>query len=185
MSGLRTSHRATCGRSSSAPRRGPSQPSGASFDLRRPRPDSPMYRYVLEKQPSRLTHRSVLWRDPDRQRRRAEDVEICKTTFCSRRNPKRFLVSGIVEAGGREGIPHNLTETGEVSGLLQPADRRVACPLPSDLRHQPTRGHDADVRQKLDVAALQDNGLDGSGVGLAIVDSGIYVPRIKRLLGDT
>ena len=41
-----------------------------------------------------------------------------------------------------------------------------------------------DVRANLGVGILKDNGLDGSGVALAIVDSGIYRRRIRHLLGD-
>ncbi len=38
--------------------------------------------------------------------------------------------------------------------------------------------------RKLNVKALQGKGLDGSDVAIAIVDSGIFAPRIERLLGD-
>jgi hypothetical protein len=44
-------------------------------------------------------------------------------------------------------------------------------------------GKKADVAGKLDVATLAANGLDGANVAIAIMDSGIYVPHLTRLLG--
>jgi subtilisin family serine protease len=44
---------------------------------------------------------------------------------------------------------------------------------------------DADtVRLKLDTATLAGLGLDGTNVAIAIVDTGIFLPRITQLLGD-
>ena len=40
------------------------------------------------------------------------------------------------------------------------------------------------VRQRLGFQTLQDNGLTGAGVAIAIVDSGIFLPRLERLLGE-
>ena len=44
-------------------------------------------------------------------------------------------------------------------------------------------GEKTDVAAKLDVATLAANGLDGSGVAIAIVDTGIYLPHLTRQLG--
>jgi subtilase family protein len=49
----------------------------------------------------------------------------------------------------------------------------------------PYVGDTVKVRQKLDTATLWQHGLDGSGVALAIVDSGIFKPRLEKLLGET
>jgi subtilisin family serine protease len=48
----------------------------------------------------------------------------------------------------------------------------------------PAVGDTDTVRDKLHARELADAGFDGSDVAIAIVDSGIYLPRIMRLLGD-
>lgn len=63
-----------------------------------------------------------------------------------------------------------------IVGLLTPA-------LPTCGTSQYVGNTDT-VRHKLHVGTLADFGLDGSNIALAIVDSGIYLPRITRLLGD-
>jgi hypothetical protein len=96
----------------------------------------------------------------------------------------RFLVSGFVEAS--RGVPHYFTgndgqrypvySNPAIGGLLSPC-------LPTCGTSQYV-GTAQDVRHRLDVQTLKSKGLDGSGVGLAIVDSGIYVPRLEQLLGE-
>jgi Subtilase family len=97
---------------------------------------------------------------------------------------ERFLVSGFVNVTGGS-VPPYFVEKGErypihsnppIGGLLQPC-----LPTCGTSRYV---GTSADVQQNLDLKTLQDNGLNGSGVALAIVDSGIYKPRIERLLGE-
>ena len=44
-------------------------------------------------------------------------------------------------------------------------------------------GAASDVAAKLDIATLAQHGLDGSGVAIAIVDTGIYLPHLTRELG--
>ena len=92
-------------------------------------------------------------------------------------------MSGFVEAGDQ--IPEHFDEKGEkypiysnplIGGLLSPC-------LPTCGSSKPV-GTTQTVRTRLDVPTLQANGLDGTGVGLAIVDSGIYLGRIQRLLGE-
>ncbi len=111
-----------------------------------------------------------------------ESIEDVRTAFQEPRKSKRFLVSGFVEASDQ--IPAYFDEKGEkypiysnplIGGLLSPC-------LPTCGSSKPV-GTIQTVRTKLDVPTLQANGLDGTGVGLAIVDSGIYVRRIQRLLG--
>lgn len=112
-----------------------------------------------------------------------ESVEDVRVAFQEPTKSKRFLVSGFVEAGDQ--IPAHFDEKGErypiysnplIGGLLSPC-------LPTCGSSKPV-GTTQTVRTKLDVPTLQANGLDGTGVGLAIVDSGIYVRRIQRLLGE-
>jgi len=97
----------------------------------------------------------------------------------------RFLVSGFVEVSGRipeyfvlEDKKYPIHSNPLIDGL-----RPLPPCLPTCVTSQAV-GTSQDVKRKLDVQTLQDNGLDGSGVALAIVDSGIFRPRIERLLGD-
>ena len=112
-----------------------------------------------------------------------ESAEEVQTAFQEPEKSERFLVSGFVEAGDQ--IPAHFDEKGEkypiysnplIGGLLSPC-----LPTCGSSKYV---GDTQTVRTKLDVPTLQANGLDGTGVGLAIVDSGIYVRRIQRLLGE-
>lgn len=47
----------------------------------------------------------------------------------------------------------------------------------------PPVGETSDVQAKLDVATLEQYGLDGSGVAIAVVDTGIFLPRLTKRLG--
>lgn len=98
----------------------------------------------------------------------------------------RFLVSGFVEARGR--VPQHFVGKGDqrypihsnpvIGGLLTPPPCLPTCGTSRYV------GTTQDVRDRLGVATLKSKGLDGSGVGLAIVDSGIFIPRLEQLLGD-
>ena len=98
----------------------------------------------------------------------------------------RFLVSGFVDARG--GVPHFFIGEGDqrypihsnpvIGGLLAPPPCLPTCGTSQYV------GTTQDVRNRLGVATLKSKGLDGSGVALAIVDSGIYMPRLERLLGE-
>lgn len=100
------------------------------------------------------------------------------------KNSKKFLVSGFVKVG-REGVPSYLDGDVEspvhsdpvIGGLLSPC--RPTCGSSQAV------GTAVDVANKLDAPRLHARGFDGSGVGLAIVDSGIYLPRITRPFGPT
>jgi hypothetical protein len=63
-----------------------------------------------------------------------------------------------------------------IVGMLAPPDPTCGTSL--------AVGDTETVRKKLHARTLADFGLDGSNVALAIVDSGIYLPRITQLLGD-
>jgi Subtilase family len=101
--------------------------------------------------------------------------------FLQPEKSEKFLVTGFVEASGRERVPPFIDKEPVhsdplIGGLLDPC--RPTCGTSRPV------GHTGTVRQKLSFPTLQYNGLDGSGVGVAIVDSGIYLPRIERLLGE-
>jgi hypothetical protein len=109
-----------------------------------------------------------------------ESAEEVQTAFQEPEKSERFLVSGFVEAGDQ--IPAHFDDKYPIysnpliGGLLSPC-----LPTCGSSKYV---GTTQTVRTQLDVPTLQANGLDGSGVGLAIVDSGIYVRRIQRLLGE-
>ena len=99
----------------------------------------------------------------------------------------RFLVSGFVNMTDRGDVPEYFVEKDQrypihsnplIGGLLNLPPCLPTCGTSKYV------GTTRDVRSKLDVQTLEENGLDGSGVALAIVDSGIYIPRIEQLLGE-
>jgi len=115
------------------------------------------------------------------QREGAENLQ----TFLRPEESDRFLVSGFVKVTGRDGVPEYVVKKEQkylihsnplIGGLLNPC-------LPTCGTSQAV-GNTQDARDKLDVNTLKRKGLDGSGVALAIVDSGIYKDRIERLLGE-
>ena len=102
-------------------------------------------------------------------------------------NSRRFLISGYVDVSDEDGVPKHFVENDEtypiysnplIGGLQKPPPFVPTCVTSQYV------GDTKRVRHKLQFQTLEDNGLDGSGVAIAIVDSGIYLPRIKRLLGD-
>ena len=115
------------------------------------------------------------------------DAKDLRAAFRDPGNSDRFLISGFVEIGGR--VPHHFIGQDDqkypihsnpaIGGLLSLPACLPTCGTSRYL------GTTQDVRNRLDVATLQSRGLDGSGVALAIVDSGIYVPRLEQLLGES
>src|SRR5829696_616498 len=115
------------------------------------------------------------------------DAKDLRAAFRDPGNSDRFLISGFVEIGGR--VPHHFIGQDDqkypihsnpaIGGLLSLPPCLPTC---GTSRHV---GTTQDVRNHLDVATLKSRGLDGSGVALAIVDSGIYVPRLEQLLGES
>jgi hypothetical protein len=102
---------------------------------------------------------------------------------------ERFLVSGFLRVN-RDRVPEYFGENGErypihsnppIGGLQRPGQPPPCLPTCGTSQYVGTA---SDVQQKLCFQTLQDNGLNGSGVALAIVDSGIYKRRIEQLLGD-
>ena len=112
-----------------------------------------------------------------------EDLQV----FLHPANSETFLVSGTVRAG-RDGVPEFLPEKGEQypvhSNPLVGALRQDVKPCPPTCGTSQAVGDTSDVRHKLGFQTLQDNHLDGSGVALAIVDSGVFRPRLERALGE-
>lgn len=114
-----------------------------------------------------------------------ESAQDLRRAFQDPKNSERFLVSGFVEVSDGRVPEHFVEKDGKkyaihsnplIGGLLQPC-----LPTCGSSKYVGTIDN---VRQKLDFQTLQNHQLDGSGVALAIVDSGIYKPRIERLLGD-
>ena len=104
--------------------------------------------------------------------------------FVDPEKSQRFLVSGFVPVSSGGVVPSYIDEKNQypihsnpvVGGLLNPC--RPTCGSSQAVGYADT------VRQRLEFGILQRNGLDGSGVAIAIVDSGIYLPRLERLLGE-
>src|SRR5215510_4310581 len=94
---------------------------------------------------------------------------------------KRFLVRGLIEVKEPDTIPvfiDNESAGGPARVFSDPAIgayrmRGINRPV----------GDTARVRERLQSPMLNDKGLDGAGVAIAIVDSGIYRPRLTRQLG--
>jgi hypothetical protein len=115
------------------------------------------------------------------------DARDLRAAFREPGNSDRFLVSGFVEIGDR--VPHHFIGQDDqkypihsnppLGGLLSPPPCLPTCGTSRYV------GTTQDVRNRLDVATLKSKGLDGSGVALAIVDSGIYMPRLEQLLGES
>jgi hypothetical protein len=113
-------------------------------------------------------------------------VEDLRAAFREPGKSDRYLVSGFVEATGR--VPHYFVDKNDrrypihsnplIGGLLTLSACSPTCGTSQYV------GTTQDVRDRLDVATLKSKGLDGAGVGVAIVDSGIYIPRLERLLGE-
>jgi hypothetical protein len=97
----------------------------------------------------------------------------------------RFLVSGLVQVNGR--VPHHVVEKDQAYRIYSnPLIGGLGTPQPCLPTGGTSRyvGTTRNVQQKLDVGTLGQSGLDGSGVAIAIVDSGVYKPRLELLLGE-
>jgi hypothetical protein len=95
---------------------------------------------------------------------------------------KKFLARAFIKVDSRaeisEFIDKDLVYSDPlISGLLTLT--------PPTCGTDPYVGDTAKVRQKLDTATLWQHGLNGANVALAVVDSGIFKPRLEKLLGET
>ncbi len=87
---------------------------------------------------------------------------------------QRFILRGYVKADRTE-IPHQI-----VGGLVHadpPANLHRTCPTSAAV------GDATSVQARLDTATLHRHGLDGTGVAIAIVDTGIFLPHLAKRLG--
>jgi hypothetical protein len=103
--------------------------------------------------------------------------------FVNPEKSKKFLVSGFVSVPSGGTVPAYLDDKSPIHsnplvGGLKPPPCRPTCGSSEAVGDADT------VRQRLDFQTLQNEGLDGSGVAIAIVDSGIFLPRLERLLGE-
>jgi Subtilase family len=100
------------------------------------------------------------------------------------KNSNRFVIRGFVKTPNA--LPRFARDTSDTHPIFHSDPSIVGLLAPP----RPTCGTspyvgDADtVRTKLDTATLAGRGLDGTNVALAIVDTGIFLPRITQLLGD-
>lgn len=116
---------------------------------------------------------------------KGDDVADLRAAFRAPQSSQRFLVSGFVKAADR--VPARFVENDEeypiysnplVGGLGTPRPCLPTCGSSQNV------GATADVREKLGFGVLQSSGLDGEGVAIAVVDSGIYEPRLASPLGE-
>jgi hypothetical protein len=118
-----------------------------------------------------------------------------KAFFDPGKKDSRFLVHGFIPARGSEGVPEYIIEKDErypvhsnplIGGLWTLPPRPPTPPRPClpTCGTSERVGDTTTVRTKLDTQALHASGLRGDGVAIAIVDSGIFKPRIETLLGD-
>jgi Subtilase family len=95
---------------------------------------------------------------------------------------KWFLARAFIKASTLENVDER------IDGDLVFSDPSMSSLLtltPPTCGTDPYVGDTTTVRQRLDTETLWRHGLDGSGVALAIVDSGIFQPRLEKLLGET
>src|SRR6266436_4867807 len=97
---------------------------------------------------------------------------------------QKFVVCGFVKkASALERFATDKSETAPVFHSDAPIGPRLVYPPPT-CGTTPYVGTVDDVHAKIDTQTLADLGLDGTNVALAIVDTGIFLPRITQLLGD-
>lgn len=87
----------------------------------------------------------------------------------------RFIVRGFIDVADPAAVP--------VSSDGAPIfSDPIIAPFPT-CGGDPAVGSDADVKQHLKVAALAARGLEGDGVAMAIMDTGINLPHLRTRLG--
>ena len=84
----------------------------------------------------------------------------------------RFIVRAFVKADSHADVPE------EIDGELVHSDPMIGSYLIDGSSR--AVGETAAVRDKLDTCTLHGAELDGTGVAIAIVDTGIFLPRLKR-----
>ncbi len=104
----------------------------------------------------------------------ARTIKIAPSEF-DPDNSARFLVRAFVKADSLADVPELID--GELVHSDPTAGPYLTC---IDSR---ARGDTMDVQAKLDTGTLFQHGLDGSGVAIAIVDTGVFLPRLTKRLG--
>lgn len=90
-------------------------------------------------------------------------------------NSSRFIVRGFIEAADPAAVPV------AIDGAPVFSDPKIAPFITCG--GDPAVGHDGDVKQKLNIAALAARGLDGADVAIAIMDTGINLEHLRGRLG--
>jgi len=97
------------------------------------------------------------------------------------KEPKRYLVRGSIEVKDPNTIPALIDNAGGGEPARFYSDPAIGGSRMRGI-NRPV-GDTACVRERLETQTLWDNGCDGSGVAIAIVDTGIYLPRLTQQLG--
>jgi hypothetical protein len=95
-------------------------------------------------------------------------------------NKTKFLLAGTLRDGAHADKPD---KKGDVL-YADPALAPLLSPCPPTCGTSRYVGDADTVRHNLKCDVLHNQGLDGTGVAIAIVDSGIYLPRLELLLGQ-
>jgi hypothetical protein len=88
----------------------------------------------------------------------------------------RFIVRAFIKAGSQADIPES------IDGELIHSDPTVGSYQTDGVSR--AVGDTSAVQEKLDTCTLHREGLDGSGVAIAIVDTGIFLPYLKRRIAN-
>lgn len=87
----------------------------------------------------------------------------------------RFAIRGFVDAEATDQVPERMEDANVFSDPR--IDSYLTCGGTAPV------GNSSDVANKLDVATLAANGLDGDDVAIAIVDTGVNVAHLRNKLG--
>jgi hypothetical protein len=99
-------------------------------------------------------------------------------------NSERFLIRGFLKRpDALERLARDQPDAAPIFHSDPPIVGLLAPPQPT-CGASSYMGDARAVQAKLGTATLMSHGLDGDGVALAIVDTGIFSPRITQLLGD-
>jgi hypothetical protein len=109
----------------------------------------------------------------------ADDASRDREAILDPTKSKKFLLRAFIAPGSERRI---VDPEGGAIHSDPPISSFLTIPPPT-CGDTPHVGTAATVRHNLKTHELAQNGLDGKGVALAIVDSGIFLPRITRPLG--
>jgi hypothetical protein len=99
-------------------------------------------------------------------------------------NSERFIIRGFLKRpDALDRLVRSQPDTAPIFHSDPPIVGLLAPPQPT-CGSSPSVGDASIVQAKLGTATLASHGFDGDGVALAIVDTGIFSPRITQLLGE-